>query len=341
MQTQPMAAPLQTPQTPQAPQAPQQPQVNYQPTPPPIQMPTPNKPQKNRRISTILAIIFGITTVALLAFIVIDKLKPQEQQVDTDVSTAPLSTRLSEISTPEGSESDIFKKTLAGRTFTVNASFEEYVTFTSESKYLFSYYEKPVEGRPKLQASSKPGTYTVNNKTISLDNGETFEIVGDYLVKNTEKVSKNRTAVYFDALQLNSVIPNVSLALNNYLKSNKKPQDADFEKTRIDRFFCHADRSFKKMTNADSYICDTIYSYVFDQSKIQPQITTAKVKDFPTYCLTKGNSYSSYVSDGGNCNSDYSISNWSYVIVRTDNVTYRVTGAFRTVSDSTEALPRF
>ena len=257
------------------------------------------------------------------------------------VSTAPLSTRLSEISTPEGSESDLFKKTLAGRTFTVNASFDEYVSFTSESKYLFSYYEKPVEGRPKLQASSKPGTYTVNNKTISLDNGETFEIVGDYLVKNTEKVSKNRTAVYFDALQLNSVIPNVSLALNNYLKSNKKPQDADFEKTRIDRFFCHADRSFKKMTNADSYICDTTYSYVFDQSKIQPQITTAKVKDFPTYCLTKGNSYSSYVSDGGNCNSDYSISNWSYVIVRTDNVTYRVTGAFRAVSDSTETLPRF
>lgn len=328
MQAQPAMAPM---------QAPQPTSINY-PTPP---TPAPVKTKKTGRLSTTLAVIFGIIAIGAVTFIVLEKLKPQEECINTDVSTAPLSTRLSEIDIPEGSEADILKKTLAGRTFTVNATFDEYVSFTSESKYIFSYYDKPLEGRPKLQASSKPGTYTVKNKTITLDNGETFEIVGDYLVKGTEAISKNRTAVYFDALQLDSVIPNISLALNTYLKNNKKPELADFEKTRIDRFSCRADRSFKKMTNADSYICDTTYSYTFDQSKLQTQISAAKAKDFPAFCQTKSSPYLGYVADGGNCNQDYSITNWSYVIVRTDNVTYRVTGAFQAVEDSTEPLPRF
>ena len=328
MQTQPAMAQMPTPQPTPA---------NYPTAPAPASI----KPKKAGRLGTILAIIFGIIAFGAIAFIIFDKLKPQEEPVNTDVSTAPLSTRLSEISIPEGSDADIFKKTLAGRTFTVNTAFDEYITFTNESKYVFSYYDKPSEGRTILQASSKPGTYTVKDKTITLDNGESFEIVGDYLVKNTETISKNRTAVYFDALQLDSVIPNISLTLNTYLKNNKKTELGDFEKARIDRFTCHADRSFKKMTNADSYLCDTTYSFLFNQSKIKAKMEAAKQLDFITFCRMKGTPFLGFLNNGGTCNPDYTVSSWSYVIVRTDNVSYRVTGTFNTIEDSTAPLPRF
>ena len=326
MQAQPAMAPM---------QAPQQSPMNYQQTPvPPIA-------KKASPLGMILAIVFGVIALGLIIFIVIDKMKPQDKPVDTYVMTAPLSTRLSEIDIPDGSEADILKNALAGRTFTVNSSFDEYITFTSESKYEFSYYRKPTEDRLKLQASTDPGTYTVNDKAITLSNGETFQITGDYLVKTSEKLSSNKTAVYFDALQLDTIMPNISVALNTYLNTNKKADAPNFEKVRIDRYSCHADYSIKKMTNADSYLCDTTYSYLFDQAKLSTQVSAAKLKSFPAYCAAKKSPYLTYVTDGGTCNEDYTVSTWSYVIVRTDNISYRVTGSFRTIEDSTEALPRY
>lgn len=330
MPTQPAMAPQSAPINPQ-------PTPNPTPTPPPA----PAKPQKASRLSLILAIVFGLIALGLAVYVVFDKLKPQEKCVNTDASTAPLSTRLSEISVPEGSEPDILKNTLAGRTFAVNPAFDEYVTFTDTSKYIFSYYSKPAEDRIAVQASSKPGNYTVNGKTINLDNGESFEITGDYLVKTTDKISKNKTAVYFDAAQLNSVIPSISLALNSYLNNNKTSESASFDKARIDRFYCRADYSIKKMTNADSYLCDTNFTYIFNQSKYKTQMETAGKQDFVTFCNMKGTPFLKYIMDGGSCNSDFTISDWSYVIVRTDNLSYRVTGVFRTIEGDTSPLPRF
>ncbi|MBO4855257.1 hypothetical protein J6X15_04255 [Candidatus Saccharibacteria bacterium] len=326
MQAQPAMAPNQMPQ-----QSP----MNYQTTP------VPPTAKKASPLGMILAIVFGVIALGLIIFIVIDKMKPQDKPVDTHVMTAPLSTRLSEIDIPKGSEADILKNTLAGRTFTVNSAFDEYITFTSESKYEFSYYRSPVEDRLKLQASTDPGTYTVNDKAITLSNGESFQITGDYLVKTSDKMSNNKTTVYFDALQLDSIMPNISVALSTYLNTNKKADAPNFEKVRIERFYCHADYSIKKMTNADSYLCDTTYSYLFDQSKLATQIKAAKAANFPAYCALKKSPYSTYVADGGTCNPDYTVSTWSYVIVRTDNISYRVTGSFRTIEDSTEALPRY
>ncbi len=315
--------------------APQQPSMNYQTTPiPPVA-------KKSSPLGMILAIVFGLIAIGLIIFIVVDKMKPQNQTVDTHVMTAPLSTRLSEITIPDGSEADILKNALAGRTFTVNSAFDEYITFTSDSKYEFSYYRNPVEDRLKLQASTDPGTYTVNDKAITLSNGETFQITGDYLVKTNNKLSNNKTAVYFDALQLDYVLPNISVALNTHLTTTKKSEAPNFEKIRIDRFFCHADYSINKMTNADSYLCDTTYSYLFEQAKLQQQITKAKVKSFPAYCATKNSPYAVYVADGGICEEDYTVSTWSFAIIRTDGVGYSVIGSFRALDGSTEALPRF
>ncbi len=326
MQPQPAMAPQQMPQ-----QGP----MNYQTTPiPPVA-------KKASPLGMILAIVFGLIALGLIIFIVIDKMKPQDEPVDTSATNAPLSVRLSEVTIPDSSEADVLKNTLAGRTFTVNSAFDEYITFTSESKYEFSYYRNPTEDRLKLQASTDPGTYTVNDKAITLSNGETFQITGDYLVKTSDKISNNKTAVYFDALQLDSAIPNISVALSTYLNTNKKAEAPNFEKTRIDRFYCHADYSIKKMTNADSYLCDMSYSYLFDQAKLETQIKTAKAKSFPAYCAVKKNPYLSYVTDGGVCTQDYTVSTWSYVIIRTDNISYRVTGAFRTIEDSADPLPRY
>ena len=329
---------IQTQPTIPIPQTPQQPiptSSQVAPAPSPIV-------KKANPLGIILAIIFGLTTLGLIIYTIIDKTKqPQDEPVDTSATSAPLSVRLSEVTIPDGSEADVLKNTLAGRTFTVNSNFDEYITFTSESKYEFSYYRNPVEDRLKLQASTDPGTYTVSDKTITLSNGETFQITGDYLVKTNDKISNNKTAVYFDALQLDTIIPNLSIALNTYLNTNKSPDVPEFEKTRIDRFYCHADYSIKKMTNADSYLCDTNYSYIFDQAKLTAQIKKAKANDFPALCTAKKNPYLSYITDGGVCTKDYTISTWSYIIIRTDNISYRVTGSFRTIDDSTDPLPRF
>ncbi len=314
----------------------QQSPVNYQvtPTPPPAI-------KKAKPFGMIFAIIFCLISLGLVIYIVIDKTKPQDKPIDTSAISAPLSVRLSEITIPDDAEADVLKNTLAGRTFTVNSTFDEYITFTNESKYELSYYRNPTEDRLKLQASTDPGTYTVSDKTIALSNGETFQITGDYLVKTNNKISNNKTTVYFDALQLDSIIPNISIALNTYLNTNKSTDAPDFEKIRIDRFYCRADYSVKKMTNADSYLCDTSYSYIFDQTKLTNQIKKAKVKDFPAYCALKKNPYLNYIVDEGVCTKDFTISTWAYAIIRTDNISYRITGIFRTIDDSAEAIPRY
>ena len=333
MQAQPAMSPMQANMA-----TPQSAPMNYQ-TPP-----IPPAPKKQSNLGMVLAIIFGVIALGLLIFIVVDKLvlNKNDKPVEKEATSAPLSVRLSEIEIPDGSTADVLKNTLAGRTFTVNSEFEEFITFTSDSKYTYSYFREPSTDREKLQASTQSGTYTVNDKAITLDNEETFQITGDYLVKTSEKISKNNTAVYFDALQLDTVLPNISVAFSTYLNTNKDTNAPNFEKARIDRYYCRADYNNKKMTSADSYLCDTTYSYLFDKAKIETKFNAAKVKSFPAYCAIKNSPYLSYIKDGGSCQNDFTISTWNFVIVRvTDNISYRVMGAFRTLDDSTEALPRF
>ena len=334
IQPQPMAAPLQT-----MPPSPQPMPPQSMPTTPSA---SPTSPAaKKHKISTILAVIFGLTTIALGAFLIFSILNKKPETAVIGDTTVPTSTPLSKIEIPANSAEDILKNALSGRTFTVNADYEEYISFTDSSKYEYSYYRDTPSDRYKLQPSTKTGTYTVKDKTITLNNSETFQITGDYLVKGESKDSNNKTAVYFDSLQLNNVLPNITTALNNYLNTNKKSEMPNYEKIRIDRFYCRADFDNKKITNADSYLCDTTYSYIFDQSKLEEQMKAAKISNFPAYCAANNSPYKIFLAEEGECNNNGTASTWSFVIVRTDNITYRVTGTFRTIEGITDPLPRY
>lgn len=343
MQFQPNMAPMQ-PQQPVQP-APQlntlppqnTPPANYQTTP------IPQAKKEKGHLSLLLAVIFGLATLGLVAYIVVDKVvnKKPTGENETHALNAQPSTPLSQIKIPDGSPEDILKNVLAGRTFAINPSHDEFITFTTDSKYEFSYYREPNADRKKLQPSTEAGDYTVKGSTITLSNDESFQITGDYLVKSTDRVSKNKTAVYFDSLQFSKAMPNITIALSNYLNTVKKPEVPNFEKIRIDHLYCHADYSNNNMTNADSYICDTSYSLLFDEAKLATQMQAAKIANFPSYCALKNSPYNLFLLDNGFCNMDNTVSSWAFVIVRTDNISYRVTGTFRTIQGSTGIPQRF
>lgn len=115
----------------------------------------------------------------------------------------------------------------------------------------------------------------------------------------------------------------------------------NYEKIRIDRYYCHADFSVKKMTNADSYLCDTSYSYLLDQTKIEAQMKAEKATSFANYCTLANSPYRIFLTEGGNCNNDETVSTWTYMIVRTDNISYQITGTFRAIEGTTEPLARY
>ena len=327
---------------------------NMQPAPqptPPIQpqsmpngyqqAPVPSVPKKKSHISLFFAIIFALLSLALGVILVLNLTKKAPEVTTVGNIAVPLSTPLSKVEIPDNSPEDILKDALTGRTFTTNSSYDEYITFTSDSKYEYSYYREPSTDRQKLQPSTEPGTYTVKDNTITLSNEEEFKIKGDYLIKNSEKISKNSNAVYFDSLQLRNIVQNITVAFSNHLNTSKKAETPNYEKIRIDRFYCRADFSVKKMTNADSYLCDTTYSYLFDQAKLDAQMEEAKITDFAAYCALENSPYHIFLTEGGECNNDKTVSTWTYTIVRTDNISYQITGSFRTIDDSTETLPRY
>ena len=342
MQFQPNMAPMQ-PQPAQSASQPNTlppqntPPVNYQTTP------IPQTKKEKGHLSLLLAVIFGLATLGLVVYIVVDKVinKKPTGENETHALNAQPSTPLSQIKIPDGSPEDILKNALAGRTFAVNPSHDEFITFTTDSKYEFTYYREPNADRKKLQPSTEAGDYTVKGSTITLSNDESFQITGDYLVKSTDRVSKNKTAVYFDSLQFSKAMPNITVALSNYLNTVKKPEVPNLEKIRIDHLYCHADYSNNNMTNADSYICDTNYSLLFDEAKLATQMQAAKIANFPSYCALKNSPYNLFLLENGFCNMDNTVSSWAFVIVRTDNISYRVTGAFRTIQGSTETPQRF
>ena len=336
MQSQPAMAPMQSaaPQ-PNAPIPPQPMPIGYQ------QAPTPPTPKKKSNISPVLAIFFALLSLILGILLIFNLTKKTPENATVGDITIPISTPLSKVKIPEGSPKDILKDVLAGRTFAINSSYDEYITFVNDSKYEYSYYREPFADRQKLQPSTEPGTYKVDGDTITLSNEETFQIKGDYLIKTSQKISNNNTAVYFDSLQLHTIIQNISVAFSNYLNTTKKVEMPNYEKIRIDRYYCHADFSVKKMTNADSYLCDTSYSYLLDQTKIEAQMKAEKATSFANYCTLANSPYRIFLTEGGNCNNDETVSTWTYMIVRTDNISYQITGTFRAIEGTTEPLARY
>ena len=176
-----------------------QPNTYYEVT----QIKPPKPPKKPSRLPLVLAIIFAITTIGLIVVLVLEKLAPKQpaigpDETETHVLSAPLFTRLSEIDIPDDSPEDIIKNALAGRTFLFENNYDQYLRFITDSKFEFAYYANPDTDFRKLQASDDNGTYKItNNKTITLSNGESFTITGDYLVKTTDTLSHNQNYVYF------------------------------------------------------------------------------------------------------------------------------------------------
>ncbi len=287
---------------------------------------------KKSHMALVLAIIFALIAVGLGVFIILDKfvLNKKTGTVDTRVETAPMSVRLSEIQIPQGAADDIIKNTLAGRTFIYGERHDEYIRFSDTEKYEFSYYHAPLTDYRKLQVSNDNGTYKVTgNNYITLSNGEAFTITGDYLVKNTDKLSNNKNQIYFDNDQYASVIANITAAYASYIDSSLEQDANKASKIIIDNMSCYV--GDKNLTAADTYACKLKTTAYFDSKYIDPLLPTnkkGKKQTFATYCKAHPEQFNGYFTDDLNsaCGEDYSITNESIAIIRTDNVSYRITG---------------
>ena len=307
--------------------------------------PAPGATPKKSHAAVVFAIIFALVAVGLGVFIILDKLVLNKKTgvVDTHVETAPMSVRLSEIQIPQGSSDDIIKNTLAGRTFIYGERYDEYIRFTDTEKYEFSYYHAPLADYRKLQVSNDNGTYTVSgNNYISLSNGEAFTITGDYLVKNTDKFSNNKNQIYFDINQYANVVANITAAYTTYVNSSLESDANKASKIIIDSMSCYV--GDKNLTAADTYACKIKTTAYFDSKYIDPLLPTNKkgVKQtFIKYCTAHPEQFTGYYTDSLNsaCGDDYYITNNAIAIIRTDNVSYRVTGVNPVNVAELEAAP--
>ena len=300
--------------------------------------PAPGATPKKSHLALVLAIIFAIIAVGLGVFIILDKVvfNKKTGTVDTRVETAPMSVRLSEIQIPQGSPDDIIKSTLAGRTFVYGERYDEYLRFSDTEKYEFSYYHAPLADYRKLQVSNDNGTYKVTgNNYISLSNGEAFTITGDYLVKNTDKLSNNKNQIYFDNDQYANVIANITAAYTSYVNGSLESDANKASKIIIDSMRCYV--GDKNLTAADTYACELKTTAYFDSKYIDPLLPANKkgVKQtFLKFCTANPAKFAGYYTDALNssCGEDYTITNTATAIIRTDNVSYRVTGVNPTVT---------
>ena len=300
--------------------------------------PAPGATPKKSHLALVLAIIFAIIAVGLGVFIILDKVvfNKKTGTVDTRVETAPMSVRLSEIQIPQGSADDIIKNTLAGRTFVYGERYDEYLRFSDTEKYEFSYYHAPLADYRKLQVSNDNGTYKVTgNNYISLSNGEAFTITGDYLVKNTDKLSNNKNQIYFDNDQYANVIANITAAYTSYVNGSLESDANKASKIIINSMRCYV--GDKNLTAADTYACELKTTAYFDAKYIDPLLPANKkgVKQtFLKFCTANPDKFTGYYTDALNssCGEDYTITNTATAIIRTDNVSYRVTGVNPTVT---------
>ena len=295
----------------------------------------PPKPAKKpSKLPLILAIIFATTTVGLTVILILGKFAPKQTaptgDTETHVLSAPLSTRLSEINIPDGSAGDIIKNALAGRTFVLGSRYDQFLRFTNDSKYEFAYYIDPQTDFRKLQASDDNGEYKItDNKTITLSGGESFDVVGDYLVKTTDALSHNKKYIYFDNVQYPNIIQNLTVAYASHINSSLATDDLRANKIFIDDLTCFIDNP--NMTAADTYSCNITTTAHFDPKNIDPllEINEENIKEsFADLCATKTEKFAKYYlgPNHSTCNNDYSITTTAIIIVRTDNISYRITG---------------
>ncbi len=307
-----------------APQQPQQYPPQYQ-----YQQSTNIQPQKTANKLLPVTIILGVVTFGLLIFIAVDKLIFTSSEDHTaETITTEIFNSLSSLDIPDDENHDErMAQALAGRLFTVNASSDQTIKFTSSEEYEFTYYRDPTEDYRKILSSTHHGNFTVSGEYIRLESGDEFRIVGDYLVKTKDELSKNNLYVYFDSYQMYVTANGLNLALKYYFanqkKYNEKLPTTEKSDLDIDSINCKADAN--KITNADAFICGVYYAQYFNSKNTQKLVENAKYSDFLNYCWNDKD-FKQY-SDGATCYEDYALQNNAEIIVRiTDHTNYRIMG---------------
>ena len=304
------------------------------------QVQQPPKPEKKHSSAgaIVLAVLFALIAVGLGVYILVDKLilSKTTEEIVIDLSDTPANVALSEVEIPEDADKDILKDVLAGRTFIVNEIYDQYITFKSDTDYTYSYYRTPDTMLDHYQnvPSEHNGTYTVNDKVITLSGGDTFTITGDYLVKTSDKLSTNKNTIYFDAGQLPTFKKSITNALTSYMNNlQKKAADEVFavQKSEIEDYLCTYDRPH--MTNADHFICKANYSLYFNTKDIEKS-----TKTLAALCPVLAEAYSATgfvkACTSPEKNMGY-LSTWSNLIARVkSNSNYEITGSFRSDAEA-------
>ena len=282
-----------------------------QPTPPPAPK------AKSNPLPIILAVFFGLATLGLGGYLVYDKLIVGKSNTPVeDTSAIALNTPLSKVDAAR------YADALAGRVFTIDGNFEQAIKFTSATEYEYSYYQNPTVDFANFDLSLKHGTYTIVNNEVSLDSGDSFIITKDYLVKKTDKLSKNTATVYFDSMELQNVYTGITKAFKSKLSSWGGDASYKADKAYLSHLTCSTNS--KRLTNADNYICDTDYDLYFDAKSVEKTVVEQKKPNFFTLCQN----YAGLKFYGGTCSkTNYSISGNHNLVVRvSDDGNYSITG---------------
>ena len=304
------------------------------PAPTPAPVTAPPQPHHHSKLLP-LTILLAVISIGLIVYILIDKFALTNN--NDDIADETITTQIFDsLSSLDIADDDNYNahmaQALAGRLFTVNASSDQTIKFTSSEDYVYSYYRDPTADYRKIVSSTNHGKFTVDDEYIRLESGDEFRIVGDYLVKSKDQLSNNQYYVYFDNYQLYNLANGLNNSLNDYFarmkKSNSYLPITEKSHIDIDSAVCKADRTNINITNADAYICGTYYTQYFNESSTAQLYQSYKYADFLDYCWHEPN-IQTYAT-GGSCSSDSKIQNYANIIVRlTDNTNYRVTGIYR------------
>ena len=281
-----------------------------------------------------LTILFVLATIGLVVYFIIDKvILAKEDERPADTITTEIFDSLSGLNIPEDANYNThMAQALAGRLFTVNASSDQTIKFTTSEDYTYSYYRDPTADYRKILFSTHHGKFKVDGDIVRLESGDEFRIVGDYLVKTKDELSQNLYYVYFDNYQMYNLANGLNNSLNEYFskmkKFNKYLPTTEKSHIDIDSVTCKADTTNPNMTNADAYICSTYYTQYFNEKNIEEIIKEYSYSDFQNYCWSEANVQT--YAKGGACFANSSIQNFASIIVRlTNNTDYRIMGIYR------------
>ena len=289
---------------------------------------SPAAPPKKDYKPIILVIILTIAVIGLLIYIVVDKFIFRK----SDIVVLEESSRVDLVPLTEiDLDSVPLQKALAGRIFAVNTNYREYIKFVSDEKYEFHYLREPEKETPYLIPSIDNGTYTVIDRTtIKLSNEESFKLVHGYLIKTTEKLSKNINTVYFDYYHLATTSQRLDDALTTYVEKLRSANttNARVELAHVDLSDIYCNAGTKYINDQDNgFSCTSSYTYFFNQKTINDTLESKQIDTFSELCTLPDSGFARYAFGDHTCqNDDYSIDYYSqYIIKVNSDHTYKVT----------------